>query len=143
MKSLTLLIICSLFTFSAQAAYPVSFTCKGVSNNNEEIKFSLKGLISADPAKKIEAGDLTLNLIGKTNKGTVKINNQKVRALKTKFSTLVMYSIETKVKTTGYDLAVIAVTNKSDGSSTLSFFDKLSADLDSIEYKISCAEEVK
>jgi hypothetical protein len=142
MKTLTLLAVCSMFTLSAQAAYPVSFTCKGVSKNQEKIQFSLKGLISSDPAAKKETGTLTLNLQGQTNKGEIKISNQQVHVLKTKYASLVMYAVNAEVKNHGYDQVVIALTNKNNGSSTLSFFDGRSANLDSIEYGIACAEEV-
>jgi hypothetical protein len=143
MKTLTLLAVCSMFTLNAHATYPVSFNCQGVSKNQEKIQFSLKGLISSDPAAKKETGTLTLNLQGQTNKGEIKISNQQVHALKTKYASLVMYSVSAKVQSVGHDQIVIAVTNKNNGSSTLSFFDTRSAGLDSIEYNIACAEEVK
>lgn len=143
MKTLTLLVVCSMFTLSAQATYPVSFTCKGISKTQEEVQFSLKGLISSEPATGKEVGSLILNLQGQTNKGEITIANQKVHALKTKYSTLVMYSVNAEILNSGYDQVTIAVTNKQDGSSTLTFFDRRSTNLDSIEYGIRCAEEVK
>lgn len=143
MKLLTLILACSIFSLSAQAAYPVSFTCKGISNNKEKVNFTLKGLASSDPATRKVTANLILNLKAQTNKGKIEIADQKVRGLKTTFGTLIMYSVQAEVNSNDFDSVSVAITNKNDGSSTVTLVDTRSANLDSVEYNISCLEAVK